>query len=94
MRRSGRLGVMVWSLLYGLTRNTLAVMALQVREDTAKDIEILVLRHQPAVLRRQVHRPALQPTDRVLLAAPIADAPAGPMERVHGDAVDVAAVAP
>jgi hypothetical protein len=60
---------MVWSLLYGLTRNTLGVMLLRIRGDTAKDIEILVLRHQLAVLRRQVTRPALQPADRVLLAA-------------------------
>jgi hypothetical protein len=60
---------MVWSLLYGLTRNTLGVMLLRVRGDTAKDIEIVVLRHQLAVLRRQVKRPALQPADRVLPAA-------------------------
>jgi putative transposase len=60
---------MVWSLLYDLTRNTLGVMLLRVRSDLAKDIEILVLRHQLAVLRRQVNRPALQPADRMLLAA-------------------------
>jgi hypothetical protein len=60
---------MVWSLLYGLTRNTLGVMLLRIRGDAAKDIEILVLRHQLAVLRRQVNRPALEPADRVLLAA-------------------------
>jgi putative transposase len=60
---------MVWSLLYDLTRNSLGVMLLRLRGDTAKDIEILVLRQQIAVLRRQVNRPVLQPADRVLLAA-------------------------
>jgi putative transposase len=38
------------------------------RSDRSQEIEILVLRHQVAVLRRQVHRPDLQPADRVLLA--------------------------
>jgi hypothetical protein len=60
---------MVWSLLYGLTRNTLGVILLRIRGDATKDIEIMVLRHQLAVLRRQVNRPALEPADRVLLAA-------------------------
>jgi hypothetical protein len=67
-RRAGWIA-MVWSLLYSLTRNTLGVMLLRIRGDAAKDIEILVLRHQLAVLRRQVNRPALEPADRVLLAA-------------------------
>nr|WP_235015074.1 hypothetical protein [Parafrankia sp. Ea1.12] len=60
---------MVWSLLYALTRNALGLMLLRVRGDTAKDVELLVLRHQVAVLRRQVHRPALEPKDRMILAA-------------------------
>src|SRR6266542_6452839 len=37
--------------------------------DAAKDLEILVLRHQLTVLRRQVPRPKLQPADGALLAA-------------------------
>ena len=61
--------VMVWSLMYALTRRALGLMVLGVRGDTAKDVELLVLRHEVAVLRRQVTRPALQPADRVLLAA-------------------------
>src|SRR5215204_4919045 len=61
--------VMIWSMLYVLTRRALGVMLLGVRGDTAKDVELLVLRHEVAVLRRQVARPALEPADRVLLAA-------------------------
>jgi putative transposase len=45
------------------------LLALLARGDAAKDLEILVLRHQLAVLRRQSTRPKLGPGDRALLAA-------------------------
>jgi putative transposase len=57
------------SLLYILTRRVLALLVLRVRSDRAKDLEIVVLRHELAVLRRQVARPELSDTDRVFLAA-------------------------
>jgi transposase InsO family protein len=45
------------------------LFVLLARSDAAKDLEILVLRHQLTVLRRQVSRLKLEPADRALLAA-------------------------
>jgi putative transposase len=42
---------------------------LALRSEDAKEIEIMVLRHQLHVLNRQVRRPGLKPHDRALLAA-------------------------
>ena len=57
------------SLVYLLLRQVLQMLTQLARDDGAKDVELLVLRHQIAVLRRQVQRPDLQPADRVVLAA-------------------------
>ena len=42
---------------------------LAVRSGRSKDLEIIVLRHQIAVLHRQNNRPALADEDRALLGA-------------------------
>jgi putative transposase len=47
----------------------ISLLVLLARGDAAKDLEILVLRHQLAVLHRQTSRPRLEPADRALLAA-------------------------
>jgi hypothetical protein len=55
--------------LYILTRCLLELVALRFRSGRSKDLEIVVLRHQLAILRRQVARPELADADRVFLAA-------------------------
>jgi hypothetical protein len=44
-------------------------LVLRGRCDRSKDAEILVLRHQLAVLQRQIPRPRFEPDDRAILAA-------------------------
>ena len=44
-------------------------LALLTRSDRAKDVEILLPRHQVAVLQRQVKTPRLSWADRAILAA-------------------------
>ena len=56
------------SILYVLARRVLALAALRFRSDRCKDLEIVVLRHELAVLRRQVARPELTEADLVFLA--------------------------
>ncbi len=60
---------MLPKLAYLSLCRTIQLLALLARGDAAKDLEILVLRHQLTVLRRQVPRPRLEPADRALLAA-------------------------
>ena len=60
---------MVISCLYWLFRHLVGLIVLRCRSEAANEVEILVLRHELAVLRRQVGRPNCRPADRVLLAA-------------------------
>ena len=60
---------MLISFLYLSLRKLIELAALRPRSPEYKELEIVVLRHELAVLRRQVHRPDLRPTDRIFLAA-------------------------
>jgi putative transposase len=56
-------------LAYLALCRSIQLLGLLARGDAAKDLELLVLRHQLTVLRRQTPRPRLEPADRALLAA-------------------------
>jgi putative transposase len=60
---------MLLRLPYLALTSVFALMRLLPMSDTDKDIEILALRHQLAILQRQIDRPRLTPPDRAFLAA-------------------------
>jgi len=59
---------MTLRLLYLLLCQVLRWLVLLVRSSAAKDAELLMLRHEVAVLRRQVTRPRVDWADRAVLA--------------------------
>ena len=71
---------MVFSFLYLAFRALLGALVRSRRGLDLKEIELLVLRHELEVLRRQVARPKLRAADRALLAAAACHLP----RSIHG----------
>ena len=60
---------MIFSLVYLVVRCLLGCLMVLARREVSKDAELLVLRHDNAVLRRQIGRVRYQRADRLWLAA-------------------------
>ena len=60
---------MLLSLCYVLVRRVLQVAVWRWRSEAVQALEVVVLRHELAILRRQTKRPTLTMVDRLFLAA-------------------------
>ena len=57
------------SFLYVLAYRLFELVVVLARRERSKELEILVLRHELSILRREARRPQFAPRDRLLLAA-------------------------
>jgi putative transposase len=59
----------VWSFVYLALCRLLQLAVLLCKSERSKELEILLLRHELAILRRQPRRAPFRPVDRAMLAA-------------------------
>jgi hypothetical protein len=60
---------MLVSFVYLVACRLFALVLLLARRDCSKELELLVLRHELSILRRQARRPQLTERDRLVLGA-------------------------
>jgi len=73
----------VLRLSYLALTNVFAFVRLLPMSDVDKDVEILALRHQLAVLQRQIDKPCLAASDRAFLAAVLHRLPRPTLRQLH-----------
>ena len=88
-------GRVLLKIAYLLVRRILGLAVLVFRGDRAKDAELLILRHENAVLRRHADRIRYKPADRVWFAALAPFIPPQTLDRnLPRDASDATGLAP
>src|SRR5712691_10107136 len=85
---------MFFSFLYLTVRALFGLLVRSRRGPDLKDVELLVLRHELEVLRRQVGRPKLRAADRALLAAAACHLPRSSRVTLLGHTANAAALTP
>ncbi|MCW2641256.1 MAG: hypothetical protein JWP76_3562, partial [Dactylosporangium sp.] len=74
---------MLLRLLYLALTGVFSLIRLISMTDSDKNVEILTLRHQLAILQRQIDKPRLTPPDRAFLAALLHRPPRPTLRQLH-----------
>jgi hypothetical protein len=82
-----------WSFVYLAFCRLVQLVVLLCRSERSKEVEILLLRHELAILRRQRRRAPVRPVDRAILAALARALPRSAWGKPVGESGDAAALA-